>query len=138
MLFNAKTSMLEALLLDNGYLTDIRTAAAGAVAANYLARQNSDTACIIGADTQAKLQLRVLCLMREVEQTKIWARDAAKATTCAKSLCSNLNLPITLAGTAKHAVQGADIIVTTTPSASPPIQTNWLQPGQHITAMGSD
>jgi len=97
--FSAKTGMLEALLLDNGYLTDIRTAAAGAVAANCLARPESETACIIGAGTQAKLQL---------------------------------------AETAKHAVQGADIIVTTTPSASPLIQANWLQPGQHITAMGSD
>lgn len=136
--FSAKTGMLEALLLDNGYLTDIRTAAAGAVAANCLARPESKTSCIIGAGTQAKLQLKALCLVREIQQAKIWARDTAKAAACAKSLSLELNIPITVAETAKHAVQGADIIVTTTPSASPLIQANWLQPGQHITAMGSD
>ena len=61
--FLTQTGMLKALLLDNGYLTDVRTAAAGAVAAKYLARQNSETAAILGAGTQAKLQLKVLTLV---------------------------------------------------------------------------
>jgi len=53
-LFSARTGMLEALLLDNGYLTDVRTAAAGAVAARHLARENASTACIIGSGMQAR------------------------------------------------------------------------------------
>ena len=58
-LFSTRTGMVEALLLDNGYLTDIRTAAAGAVAARCLARADSRSAAIIGAGRQAELQLEV-------------------------------------------------------------------------------
>ena len=61
-LFSARTGQVEALLLDNGYLTDVRTAAAGAVAARHLAREDAESACIIGAGTQARLQLEALCL----------------------------------------------------------------------------
>ena len=56
--FSAQTGMLEVLLLDNGYLTDVRTATAGAVPAKYLARENSEMAIILGAGKQAKLQLK--------------------------------------------------------------------------------
>ena len=67
-LLSARTGTLEALLLDNGYLTDVRTAAAGAVAAKYLAPENANTACILGAGMQAKLQLQALCLVRPIEK----------------------------------------------------------------------
>ena len=73
--FSTQTGMLKALLLDNGYLTDVRTAAAGAVAAKYLARQNSETAAILGAGTQAKLQLKALTLVRPIKRVRLWARD---------------------------------------------------------------
>ena len=62
-LFSSSTGVVEALLLDNGYLTDVRTAAAGAVAAKHLAPENAKTACILGAGAQAKLQLQALCLV---------------------------------------------------------------------------
>jgi ornithine cyclodeaminase len=65
-LFSARTGMLDALLLDNGYLTDVRTAAAGAVAARHLARVDASHACILGAGCQARLQLKALCLVRPI------------------------------------------------------------------------
>ena len=64
-LFSSTTGVLEALLLDNGYLTDVRTAAAGAVA-KYLARENAKRACVIGAGVQAKMQLKALTLVRPI------------------------------------------------------------------------
>ncbi|RWE66330.1 MAG: ornithine cyclodeaminase family protein, partial [Mesorhizobium sp.] len=77
-LLSAKTGVVEALLLDNGYLTDIRTAAAGAVAARHLSREDSKVAAIFGAGLQAGLQLEALRLVRPIEEARIWARDAAK------------------------------------------------------------
>jgi ornithine cyclodeaminase len=137
-LFSSRTGMLEALLLDNGYLTDVRTAAAGAVAARHLSREDSRNACIIGAGTQAKLQLKALTLVRPVEEATIWARDTEKAGIVAEAMTEELGIPVRPAVDAEAAVVAADIVVTTTPAESPLLEAGWLQPGQHITAMGSD
>ena len=77
-LFSTKTGLVEALLLDNGYLTDVRTAAAGAVAAKHLSRPEAQVAAIFGAGIQARLQLEVLTLVRPIKRARIWARDFAK------------------------------------------------------------
>ena len=137
-LLSAKTGLVQALLLDNGYLTDIRTAAAGAVAAKYLSRENSSVATIFGAGMQAGLQLEALTLVRPIREARIWARDIAKAEATAKALATRLGIEVTASGDAQAAMSGADIIVTTTPSSEPIIKTEWLSPGQHLTAMGSD
>ena len=136
--FSSKTGMLEALLLDNGYLTDVRTAAAGAVAARHLARENAAHACIIGAGVQAKMQLKALTLVRDIKSAVIWARNEAKAEAIAADLRQDLGLDITVSSEATQAVASADIVVTTTPSATPLVQARWLQPGQLVIAMGSD
>ncbi len=137
-LFSAKTGMVEALLLDNGYLTDIRTAAAGAVAARHLSRADAESACIIGAGTQAKLQLQALCLVRPIKRATIWARDAARAAATADGLHAKLGIAVSVAVDPAEAVTAADVVVTTTPSATPLVRAEWLRPGQHVTAMGSD
>ena len=137
-LFSAHTGMLEALLLDDGYLTDVRTAGAGAVAARHLARADAKSACIIGAGTQSRLQLQALCLVRPIQQAVIWARDIAKAEALAQRLSTELGIDVTANDDISSAVSCADIVITTTPSASPLVMADWLRPGQHITAMGSD
>lgn len=136
--FSAKTGQVEAVLLDNGYLTEIRTAAAGAVAARHLAREEASSACIIGAGMQARLQLKALTLVRPITRAVIWARDVAKAQSVADELRDELGIDVRAHPDAQQAVAGADIVVTTTPSAMPVLMANWLEPGQHITAMGSD
>lgn len=137
-LFAAKTGMLEALLLDNGYLTDVRTAAAGAVAARHLARADATSACIMGSGMQARLQLRALTLVRPITSATIWARDYTKAQQCAAEMAEELGIGVSAGEDAATSVSSADIVVTTTPSASPIVQADWLRPGQHISAMGSD
>ncbi|NNU63442.1 cyclodeaminase [Ochrobactrum soli] len=136
--FSAKTGLIEALLLDNGYLTDLRTAAAGAVAAKYLAREDANTAAIFGAGIQAQLQLEALTLVRRIGEARIWARDFKKATSAAAVLEQKLGIPVVPVEDARKACAGADIIVTATPSEKPLIEADWLEPGQHLTAMGSD
>lgn len=137
-LFSAKTGMLQALLLENGYLTDLRTAAAGAIAARHLSRPDARKACIIGAGAQAHLQLKALQLVRQITEAEVWARDTAKAEAAAATMTAELGIPVRATADRKAAVVAADIIVMTTPSADPLVMADWLQPGQHVTAMGSD
>ncbi|UPK20505.1 ectoine utilization protein EutC [Bradyrhizobium sp. 131] len=137
-LLSSKTGSVQALLLDNGYLTDVRTAAAGAVAAKYLARKDAAVAAILGAGMQAKLQLQALALVRPIHEARIWARDHSKATTVAQDLSLQLGFPVRAYAEPRHAVMGSHVIVTTTPAVQPLLRAEWLEPGQHVTAMGSD
>jgi ornithine cyclodeaminase len=132
---SAKTGLLQALLLDNGYLTDVRTAAAGAVAARHLSRADSQTAAILGAGMQAELQAVALSMVRPITAFRIWARDPAKSEGLSQRLRAR-GLIASAAQTVREATRGADIVVTTTPSDTPLLHK--AQPGQHITAMGSD
>ncbi|MBY6068929.1 ectoine utilization protein EutC [Leisingera aquaemixtae] len=136
--FSSKTGLLEALLLDNGYLTDVRTAAAGAVAARHLAREDAARVCIIGAGVQARMQLKAMTLVRGIKSAEIWARDSAKAEAAAAGLREDLGMNVTASTDIAQAVASADIVVTTTPAAEPVVRADWLQPGQLVIAMGSD
>ncbi|MBO3761481.1 ectoine utilization protein EutC [Ciceribacter sp. L1K22] len=137
-LFSARTGLVEALLLDNGYLTDVRTAAAGAVAARHLSRKDASVAAIFGAGMQARLQFQALMLVRSVKSARIWARDRAKAGKLAADLAREYGIEVDAIADAREAVRHADIIVTTTPAEKPVLMADWLEPGQHLTAMGSD
>jgi ornithine cyclodeaminase len=137
-LLSARTGLLEAALFDNGYLTDVRTAAAGAVAAKYLARPDASTAAILGAGVQARLQLQALTLVRPIARARLWARDPARAQAAAADLGARLGLRVEAVAEPRAAIAGADIVVTTTPATTPILAAGWLEPGQHVTAMGSD
>ncbi len=133
MLFSAQTGLADALLLDNGYLTAVRTAAAGAIAAKWLAREDARVVAVLGAGEQARLQLQALRLVRDVSEVRIWARDPAKAQTMAAELDDARAVD-----SVDAALDGAAIVITTTPSREPLLQLQHLRPGLHITAMGSD
>jgi ornithine cyclodeaminase len=137
-LFSAKTGLVEALLLDNGYLTDVRTAAAGAVAAKHLARPDAKIAAILGGGVQARLQLKALTLVRPIAHARIWARRKDQASATSAAAAAELDIPVEAVATVEGAVRGADVIVTTTPATKPILMAPWLEPGQHVTAMGSD
>ncbi|RDJ04299.1 ectoine utilization protein EutC [Rhizobium grahamii] len=137
-LLSSKTGLVQSLLLDNGYLTDIRTAAAGAVAAKYLARKDSSVAAVFGAGMQARLQLQALMLVRPIREARIWARDNSKAEKTARELSEQLRIDVIACKGREEAVAGAHVIITTTSADRPVLEARWLEPGQHITAMGSD
>lgn len=134
---DSETGRVRAVLLDNGYLTDVRTAAAGGVAARHLARADASRAAIFGAGLQARMQLAALRLVRPIRQAVIWARDPAKAQALATALTGS-DCHVTATADPAEAAASADIIVTTTPATQPILRADWLRPGQHITAMGSD
>ncbi len=137
---SAKTGLVEALLLDNGYLTDVRTAAAGAVAAKHLARENASVAAILGAGAQGRLQLQALTLVRPITEARIWTRreEAAQAEAAATEMAQSSASPSRRWPTR---LRPSTAPMSSSPrrrQRTPILQAAWLSPGQHVTAMGSD
>ena len=138
-LFDAKTGELKTTLNDKGLLTDMRTAATGALITDFLAPKNTNTVAIIGTGYQALSQVEALSKLRDNFSVQVYGRDLIKCEALIKklkNLCPHLNFK--LAKTAEEAVKNCEIIITTTSSTEPIINGEWLQKGQHITALGAD
>ncbi|ANU15389.1 cyclodeaminase [Planococcus halocryophilus] len=138
MLMDTKTGIPQALFLDNGYLTDVRTAAAGAIAANYSSKKTVETVGIIGSGSQARLQLTALTLVRDFKKVLVYSRSAKAAYRFAEEMSSALNITVQVAESAKEVIKKSQLVVTTTPATEPLVKAEWLHSGLHITAMGSD
>jgi ornithine cyclodeaminase len=135
---SAETGFPQAVLLDNGYLTEIRTALAGAIAAQYLAGPVVDSVGVIGAGTQGRYQVRALRLTRDFNRVTVYDRDPQLADTYARDMTTELGLEVATAPDPESVVRAAELVVTATPSRAPYLQAKWLRAGQHLTAMGSD
>ncbi|MGG3573607.1 cyclodeaminase [Bacillus gobiensis] len=138
MLFQSKTGLPEAVLLDNGYLTDVRTAAAGAVAANHLVKQKLQYAGVIGTGLQARLQMHALYAVRPFKAITVFGRSEEAVRVYASEMEKALGVTVRIAASPEQVVKESEAVVTTTPSKQPLIKANWIHPGLHITAMGSD
>ncbi|QLC73227.1 cyclodeaminase [Pseudomonas sp. LPB0260] len=138
LLFSAKTGLVDAVLFDEGYLTDIRTALAGAIAAKHLAREDAQRVAVIGAGLQAELQVAALRLVRDIREVHVHARDRSKAEAYAARLREQYGLAVAVHDSAAAACAEADIVVTTTPAREPVLRWSDLPKGVHVTAMGSD
>ena len=134
---DATSGIVSAILLDNGYLTTVRTAAAGAVAADLLARRSARTAAVLGTGVQAWQQVQALRIVRPIEEVRVWGRRVDAARSMAERLCCENGVAARAFDDPRQAVRDADVIVTATPSEVPVLKWTWLAPG-HITAMGSD
>jgi ectoine utilization protein EutC len=137
-LFSAKTGLVDALLLDNGFLTDMRTAAAGAVAARHLAPREVSVAGVLGTGVQARLQIQAAHLVRPFSKVLVWGRDQGKAKACAQDIADALRIEASATDDPAALVRQSQLVVTTTPAREPILKAAWLHPGLHITAMGSD
>lgn len=137
LLFSQKTGALKAILLDNGYLTDIRTAAAGALAARLLAPSRTTGIGIIGAGTQARLQLQLLEKVTKCRRAIVWVVNEKEGDVFKEHFKgSSWNIGITR-DIAELCGQ-SNLIVTVTPSKVPLVHARDVRPGTHITAVGSD
>jgi ornithine cyclodeaminase len=135
--FDATTGVPVALLLDNGFLTDIRTGAAGAVAADVLAPLTIASVGVIGSGLQARYQVRCLRCVRTFSRIVAWSPDAAHLEAYVREL-RDQGFDACAAATPEAVCRDADVLVTATPSRAPLVQAEWLRPGQHVTALGSD
>ncbi|MEA2343757.1 MAG: hypothetical protein QOF63_1926, partial [Thermoanaerobaculia bacterium] len=135
--FDAQTGMPAALLLDNGFLTDIRTGAAGAVAADVLARSRVHTVGVIGSGVQARHQIRCLRIVRDFRQVVVWS----PARQHVEAYCDELRgegYDMRAAGSVAEVCAAADVLISATPAREPLVRSEWLREGMHVTAVGSD
>jgi ornithine cyclodeaminase len=137
--FDSKTGHTRAILADEHYLSDIRTAAAGALSARILAPRQFETAAVLGAGTQAYWQSLALYHERPFKHLLVWARDPDRAHGLIGRLSSALpDTEMQVVSMPETAVRNADVVVTATVAREPIVQGEWLRPGQHLTAVGAD
>lgn len=141
LVFSQKTGRLKQILHDECWLTDMRTAAAGAVAARHLARRQIDTIGIVGTGVQARAQLEALSHVLSARRCLIWGRSDNHAHAAAEDLRASQairqwELSVQVASELEEVTTQSDLIVTTTSATAPLISA--VAPGTHITAMGSD
>jgi ornithine cyclodeaminase len=143
LVFSQKTGELKLILLDKCWLTDMRTAAAGAVAAKHLAARNIHHIGIVGTGVQARMQLEMLRTVVDCQSCFIWGRDSTKVQGMLDDLrasesIQDWGLDIQAAETLDDLVSDCNLIVTTTSAKNPLIRGDQVRKGTHITAMGSD
>lgn len=141
--FDAWDGSPAALLLDHGYVTDVRTGAAGGVVARHLAPERVQTVGVLGTGLQARYQLDALAIVRPgFTHVRIWGRDRGHATRCVEDLLARPGLPegcrYAVVETVEEAVSGADVVITCTASREPLVRAGWVRPGALVTALGSD
>ena len=150
--YNLPTVMATIILIDprtgaplaimgGTWITDMRTGASGGVAAKYLARKDSRIVGFVGAGAQSKTQLMgLLTLYEKLEEVRVWSRTketrekfVAEMQPASKGIARMLSV-----GSAREAVEGADIVVTTTPSRGPVVSEQWVSEGMHLNCIGAD
>ncbi|MDH3649643.1 MAG: ornithine cyclodeaminase family protein [Saprospiraceae bacterium] len=136
LLFDQKTGQPVAVLLDEGHLTDIRTAAAGALAVKYFAPKELKAIGIIGTGMQANLQLLYLQEHNPCSTVWLWGRNKAHALKLKAGLGNDFD--VTIASTCTEVAQNANVIITTTPSEVPLLKAGDIMAGTLIVAVGSD
>jgi ornithine cyclodeaminase/alanine dehydrogenase-like protein (mu-crystallin family) len=119
-------------IFEANWLGQIRTGAASALATRYMAREDARTLGVIGSGFQARSQVAAMRAVRDIRSVKVWSRTAAKREQFGADCGAE---PVE---TAEQAVRGADIVVTATYSREPVLEAEWVSPGAHINAMGSN
>lgn len=137
LLFDQATGVPAAVLLDEGKLTDIRTGAAGAAAAKHLAPKEVHTIGVLGAGIQARMQLKYLAEVNACRDVVVWNRTAANALALCEDVAA-MGIKARVVSHPREVALNSNLIITTTPSREPLLNLEWIQPGTHITAVGSD
>jgi ornithine cyclodeaminase/alanine dehydrogenase-like protein (mu-crystallin family) len=138
LVFDASTGFPLALLQDNAYLTEIRTGGAGALATRLLAPDRPLSVAVIGAGAQARYQLRAISQVREIKGLRAWSPIPEEVAAYVEEMGATLGVPVSGATSPREAVEGADLVVTVTPSREPLLELDWLAKGATVVAVGSD
>jgi alanine dehydrogenase len=125
-------------IMDGTTITNMRTGAAGAVAVKYLARKDSRVFAMVGAGVQAKTQLLAISEVLKVEEVRVNDISKVRAEEYMREMGEKIDAEFKILTDTRKAVEGADVIVTTTPSRRPVILNEWVEEGVHINAIGAD
>lgn len=121
---------------DAGAITEIRTAAATAVATDALARKDATTLAVFGTGSQARSHLQALPLVRQLSEVLIWGRSEASAQAMIDAMQPEVGVPLRYVADAREAAS-ADILCTVTSSREPVVLGEWVRPGAHVNIVGS-
>ncbi len=124
-------------IMDGTWITNMRTGAAGGVAAKYLARKDSKVIGMVGAGTQARTQLLALNEVFDIDEVKVCSKRLETCEKFKKDM-AYLDLNISIKEKVEDVVRGCDILVTTTPATQPVVENEWVDEGMHINAIGAD
>ncbi len=137
LLFSQQTGMLKSILLDEGYLTDVRTAVAGQIAAELLGPDKVETIGVYGTGIQARMQVDYLRRVTSCRKLVVWGRSRENLGTYCRDM-KELGFDVTPTHDQGEVAASCNLLVTTTPSQEPLITAEMVRPGTHITAMGAD
>lgn len=137
MLFSQQTGLPAAILLDEGWLTNLRTAAAGAVAARYLAPRKVQAIGVFGTGTQARLQVEQLQVVTDCRDLVVWGRSDAGLAAYRRDMMEK-SYRVATTRDPDDVGRACNLIVTATPATAPLLLAGHVRPGTHITAVGSD
>lgn len=137
LLFDARSCAL-ICVMDGSLITSLRTGASGAVSVKVLARKNSKKITSIGTGNQARMQIRAINEVMKIEEIHAWSRNPDKLSRYKMDIESEFGIPVIVANSKKEAVEQADILITTTRGKGPLVEADWVKPGTHIVAIGTD
>ena len=138
-LFDAHTGFPSAIINDKGFITDLRTAVAGALITDCIAPKSATTVTVIGTGIQAFYQVLALTKKRAITQLTIYGRNHEKALLLKEKIRASIpNLKVAVVSSIEASVKSSQIIITTTSSKTALLKGKWFVKGQHITAIGAD
>jgi ornithine cyclodeaminase/alanine dehydrogenase-like protein (mu-crystallin family) len=137
MMFDATSGELVSLM-EADRLGQIRTGAASGVATRYMAREDASRVGIYGTGWQARSQLEAIAVVRPIESVVAYGRNPERRETFCQEMSKSLGIPVTPAESPEAVAAEADILVTVTNAREPVLKGEWLRPGQHINAAGSN
>jgi alanine dehydrogenase len=136
-LFDAASGLLRAVI-EADYMGMIRTGAASGIAARCLARPGARVAGVFGAGWQAEGHVLALCAALPLEKVKVFSRNREKLAAFCQRMSGMTGVAVVPASNAEETVRGSDIVGTVTTAVQPLFDAEWLQPGTHINAAGSN
>ena len=136
-LFDAASGALSAVM-EAGRLSGLRTGAASGVSVKYLAPPEVEAIGIIGTGRQARTQLEAVCAVRPAARVRVYSRNPANVEQFIVEMSPTLDADLEPAATAEAAVRGAQVVITATNAADPVIEADWIEPGAHVVAMGTN
>jgi len=136
-LMNTETAKLEAII-EAVWMSMVRTGAASGVATKHLANPDASVLGQIGAGYQGESQLEAVCQVRKIRKARVFARNRDKLVAFCDKLSRKTGVTVQPAESAEAAVRGAHVVNVITKSAEPVLKGEWLEPGQHINAAGSN
>ena len=137
LLFDGRTGGLMCVM-DGSLITGLRTGACGAVSVKVLARKDAKKITSIGTGIQARMQIRAIKEVMNIEEIHAGDRDPATLARYKADIEAEFGIPVVMASSKKEAVEQADILITTTRGTGAVVEAGWVKPGTHIVAIGAD